>query len=181
MRNVLLLSVTAVVVAVVGCGSEGKEQATHPQSQRDLTRGAPALEVEVASPVELQQLPIRHQTVRPSRRTHRPVPAPRSNPSEPKSAPATVASAPAFAVPAAETVTDSAPSASDSDNDRALPPGKTVTVIPASSGPSTASEPTDEFPTARGGIIGIGGGGRCPPRRPGRGIGIATVPRPRLY
>jgi hypothetical protein len=62
--------------------------------------------------------------------------------------------------------------------DRELPPGKTVTVIPTSSGPSVAAEPGDEFPSIRTGTLGGHGGGRCPPRGRGPGIGIAGAPRP---
>jgi hypothetical protein len=172
MRSVVLIPLTLMVTVALGCGSEEREQASTSVSERDLTRQAPAPEVEIASPVELQQLRTQHRTVRSSR----PVKAPRRRTVEAKLVARAGATAPAVVLPVAEPTTTA-----DLGSDRELLPGKTVTVIPASSGPSTASEPTDELPTARGTTIGIWGGGRCPPRRPGRGIGIAGVPRPGLY
>jgi hypothetical protein len=176
MRSVVLIPLTLMVTVALGCGSEEREQASTSVSERDLTRQAPAPEVEIASPVELQQLRTQHRTVRSSR----PVKAPRRRTVEAKLVARAGATAPAVVLPAAEPVAQPTTTA-DLGSDRELLPGKTITLIPASSGPSTASEPTDELPTVRGGTIGIVGGGRCPPRRPGRGIGIAGVPRPGLY
>jgi hypothetical protein len=175
MRSVVLIPLTLMVTVAPGCGSEEREQASISVSERDLTRQAPAPEVEIASPVELQQLRTPHRTVRSSR----PVRAPRRSTVEAKLVARARATAPAV-LPAAEPVAQTT-TTTDLGSDRELLPGKTVTVIPASSGPSTASEPTDELPTVRGGTIGIVGDGRGPPRRPGRGIGIAGVPRPGLY
>jgi hypothetical protein len=179
MRTVFLLPPAALVAVILGCSSEGREQAARSLPKRDLMRQAPASEVGIVSSVELQSLRARHQTLRPSRRASRPAPVLRSNTIEPKSLAAAVAAAPALGL-ASDSAAKPAGTAWHPVNDRELPPGKTVTVIPTSSGPSAASEPTDEFPTARRGTTGIRGGGRCPPRgRPG--IGIATRPRPRLY
>jgi hypothetical protein len=175
MRTVFLLPLTAVVAAVTGCGSEGREEPVRSAVQRDLTLPARAPEVEIASPVELQQV-LAHQGV------GRLWPAPRragaSRRSAVKSRP--VAAVVPAAAPAVVVADTAASTASEPLNDRELPPGKTVTVIPASTGPSSATDPTDEFPTVRSGSIGVRGGGRCPTRgRPG--IGIATRPRPMLY
>jgi hypothetical protein len=195
MRGVFLLPFPVVVAVVAGCGSEVREQAALSVPQRDLTLPAQVPEVEIASPVELQAIRAQQQTVRPSRRARRPASAPRPSSIEPKPTPKALAAAPVLTLPTFDSVAKPASTAAEPANDRELPPGKTVTLIPASSGPSTASEGDDEFPTARGGTIGLGGGrggGPCPPRGPGRGIagpgrgiggpgrgiGITAFPRP---
>lgn len=184
MRTLILLSLTAMVAVAAGCGSQGREQTGRSALQRDLTLAPQAHAMEIASTVELQQLRAQHRTVRPSRQTARSASARSSSRTEPKIILASVA-APAPALAAAAPVAQPASTAADSPNDRELLPGKTVTVIPASSGPSTGAEGNDEFPTARvggggsgmgGGGSGMGGGGRCPGRGPD--IGIAGVPRP---
>lgn len=173
MRIVVLLPLAAVAAVAAGCGSEGRESGARSVPQRDLTLAASAVHLEIASPVELRQLQTLHRTVRPTRRTPRP-----SSPIEPNPVPAAVAPAPALALPAADSVAQPANTASEPANDRELLPGKTVAVIPASSGPSTGSDWTDELPRARGGTMVVGGGGRCPRRGRGPGIGIAGAPRP---
>jgi hypothetical protein len=177
MRTVFLLPLTAVMAVVAACGSEGREEAAPSVVKRDLTLPARAPQVEIASAVELQQPPT-HRTVGRSRIASRRAPA-RSRATVESRPVAVVVPAPALVLHAADTAARPVSTASEPVNDRELPPGKTVTVIPVSSGPSTTLQPTDEFPTIRSGSVGIRGGGRCPPRRPG--IGIATRPRPVLY
>jgi hypothetical protein len=160
MRTISLLPLTALVAVAAGCGSEAREQAARSVPKRDLTLVSYTSEVKIASPVETQQLRTR---------AARPAPARRSSSLEPTIAPVLAASEP-VAQPAATAPTP--------DNDRELLPGKTVTVIPASSGPSTGADRTDDFPGARGRTIVTGGGGTCRGRGRRPGIGIATAPRP---
>jgi hypothetical protein len=178
MRTVLLLPITVMVAVAAGCGSEGRETAARSVPGRDLTLQPPNAGVEVASAVELQSLRPQQYTARASsRRTHRPASASHSRPTQPKVVLAAVAPAPVLAVPASAPVASPAV-ASEPVNDRELPPGKTVTIIPASSGPSTVLDDTDEFPGVRGGTMVTRGGGTCRPRGRRPGIGIAGVPRP---
>ena len=163
MRTVLLLPIAAVVAVVAGCGSEAREGGARSLPQRDLTLVTQTAHVEIASPVETRQLRIQHRTVRPSQLAARPAPARRSRPLQPKVVLAAV----------------TAPlAASTSANDRELLPGKTVTVIPASSGPSTGSDRAGELPPAEGRTMVARGGGTCRGRGRGPGIGIAAAPRP---
>jgi len=176
MRTVFLVPLTAMVAVLGGCGSGGTEEAALPVTERDLTFLAAAPQVEIASQVELQQ-PSHRQSL-PRSVTHKAAPAPRRARDESRRLPAVV-TAPSLVLPS-DTAARPVSTASEPVNDRELPPGKTVTAIPVSSGPSSTVEPTDEFPTIRAGSVGVRGGGRCPPRR-GPGIGIATGPRPVLY
>jgi hypothetical protein len=166
MRTIFLRPLTALVAIVAGCGSEAREPAARSVPDRDLTLVTQTAQAEIASPVETQQLRIPHRTV----------------PLEPKvklaavAAPLAALGAPVLA--AAEPVAQPATTASTSDNDRELLPGKTVTVIPVSSGPSPGSDRADEFPPAQGRTMVARGGGTCRGRGRGPGIGIATAPRP---
>ena len=173
MRTVFLLPLTAVVAVVAGCRSAGRERAALATPQRDLTLATPAREVDIASPVELRTIRTQNQTVRSLHLTSR-----RSRPIEPIAVPTAVPAAPVLALPVSDPVAKPALPTSEPANDRELPPGKTVTVIPVSSGPSTGADWTDERPTARGGTMVAGGGGRCRGGGRGPGIGIAGVPRP---
>jgi hypothetical protein len=167
MRTSFLLPLTVLVAVVAGCGSEAREQAARSVPQRDLTLVTQTPAVEIASPVELQQVRIQRRTARQAPRSSR----------EPKIILAEVAApAPVLAVP--EPVVQPASTASTPANDRELLPGKTVTVIPASSTPSTDSDQIDELPPAQGPAVVVGGGGRCRGRGRGPGIGIAGAPRP---
>jgi hypothetical protein len=138
MRTVLLLPLAlAAAVAAGGCGnaSDGADQTASRVPQRDLTLervGAPA--VQVASPVELARMPVQ------PRASHRPRHA-----SRPARAPQRKAAAPAAPTPAtARTIVYpsslAAREAPEAADPHALAPGRTVTVIPASGGPS--SEPS---------------------------------------
>jgi len=165
MRHIFLLPLTALVAIVAGCGSEPVEQA-RPVPERDLTLVTQTSELMVASPVETQQ-PQRAARLAPARRSRR---------LEPKVLLTEVA-APAPVLAAAEPVAQPASTAATPDNGRELLPGKTVTLIPASSGPSTGSDEAEEFPP-QGRTMVVGGGGRCRGRGRGPGIGIAAAPRP---
>jgi hypothetical protein len=170
MRTVYLLPLAALAV-VAGCGSEEREQTARSVPQRDLTLVTQTAEVKIASRLETQQLRI-HRTVHPSQPAARPTPAARARPVAPKVVLAAV-SAPAAAEPIAQPATEAS-----IPNDRELLPGKTVTLIPASSGPSVGPDGTDDIPAAEGGGMVARGGGTCPGRGRRPGIGIATAPRP---
>ena len=154
MRTRFLLSLTIVVAAnASGCGKQEQEE-TATALQRDLTLAAPAANVEIASPVELQRPEPRATR---SRAPRRHVSARKSSTIDPEPTPSAVVIEPSLraAVTAPEPVSG-----------RELPPGKTVTLIPASSGPSTAIDPdVDE------GLLMIQRGHWCPPPRPGIGAG----------
>jgi hypothetical protein len=153
MRTCFLLSLT-MVVAVVGSGCrERVQEETATALQRDLTLAAPAPNVEIASPVELE---------RPEPRVIRSR-APRRHVSASKSPTIHLEPIrPAVIVQASLGPTETAP---EPVTGRELPPGKTVTLIPTSSGPSTSTDPSvDE------GLRMIQRGHRCPPARPGIGV-----------
>lgn len=181
MRTIVLLPLAIVVAA--GCGHEHGQQVSTSLPKRDLALPAQSGEVKVASPVELQQLRV-HPTSHSFRRLRR------STPSEPKITLAAMAAAPAPAVVTPVSVVQPAAPA-EADNDRELPPGKTVTVIPVSSGPAGEVGAAADFPAEGTGGSGMGGGGsgmggggsgmgggNCPGRGRGPDIGIAGVPAP---
>ena len=171
MRTITLLPFTALIAAAAGCASGARESATREPPQRDLTLVTQTSAVEIAAPVEMQQPP------RAARRAR----APRSSPVQPTVILASVATPVAAPVPtAAEPVAQPASTASSSDNSRELLPGKTITIIPASNGPSAGPDETDELPGTRDRTMVTRGGGKCGGRGRGRGpgIGIATAPRP---
>ena len=177
MRTTILLPLTALVAVVAGCGSEVREQATGSVPERDLTLVTQTAQVEIASPVETQQLPIQNRTLRPSRLSR----APRSRPLAPKVRLAdlwTPRPVPAASQPIAQPASTTATPEESPVNDRELLPGKTVMLIPASSGPSPGPDKADELPEARGRPMVVGGGGKCGGRGRGRGPGIGAAPRP---
>lgn len=183
MRTSSLLPLTALLAAVAGCGSEAGVQAVRSVPQRDLTLVTQTAEVKIASPVEMQQLRVRQAATRRSPPAARPVSATRSHRAlEPSvaavAAPLATLAAGSAPVPAAEPAAQPAATALTSDNPRELLPGTTVTIIPASTGPSPGSGTADEAPPERGGIMVVRGGGTCRGRGRGPGIGIATAPRP---
>ena len=175
MRAVLLLPLSVVMAGITGCGHQGREEVAVAATERDLTLPARAPELETASAIELQQPLAKPQAARRSSGSSRPAQASRVKSGRARAVAAAPVTA-AVAKPSQPTPDTHVPS------DRELLPGKTITVIPASSGPTTAAEPVDELPMpkARRGFIGIRGGGKCPPR-PARGIGIVGVPAARLY
>jgi hypothetical protein len=166
---ILPLAFTAAVLA--GCasetprtanletGSRGAEGTAVPE--RDLTLQAPAAPaVEVASPVELSRATPEPKPARRARVSRKPAPAPAPDP-VPETAPAAVAP-----------VSDSTVAVADVGDGRELAPGKTVTIIPASSGPTFTPEDPSWAPAGPGRSTMIGGGDRCRPRGGVRGIGI---------
>ena len=179
MRIVMLLPLALAALAAGGCrtASEGTEQAALDVPQRDLTlQQTPAPEVEIASPVELARVPAERPTTHRPRRALRPAPARHPEVSAPEVAPATITAAPALTQPPATALASSAPEEADP---HALAPGQSVTILPASSGPTTPADWTDELPPGRERGIQMGGGGhggRCKPRgtgMPGRGLPAA--------
>jgi hypothetical protein len=185
--SILPLSFTAAVL--VGCATEsprGSSQETAYRGaegaglpERDLTLQTPATPaVEVASPVELSRADPEPRPARRPRISPKPAPAPAPGPI-PKASPAAQAAVPVPTVAVAKVLAEPAPvEDAAAGGGRELAPGKTVTVIPASSGPSSAPpEGPSWAPTGPGRSVIIGGGGgrgdRCRPRGGVRGIGIA--------
>ena len=152
MHTRFLLGLTIVVAAgASGCREEAQEE-TAIALKRDLTLAASAPNLEIASPVELERPQPR---VTRARASHRHVSVRKSPPVDLEPVRPTVIMEASFRP--AET-------APEPVSDRELPPGKTVTLIPTSSGPSTSPDPSvDE------GLRMIQQGHWCPPRRPGVG------------
>lgn len=181
------LAFTAVLLA--GCGESprsasetaGGDVEETGLSGRDLTLQTPsAPAVEVASPVELARPTSDPRPAARPRVSRKRPPAPAPDP-VPEVSPVADSAAPVPAVAAAEVLTDPAPVEDVVVGvGRELPPGKTVTIIPASSGPSSAPEDPSWAPTGPSRSImvgrGGGGGGKCRPRGGARGIGIARIP-----
>jgi hypothetical protein len=173
----------AFVVLAGGCGS-GPEETGRSAAvpARDLTlQQAPAPAIQVASPVEAPRPRPERPTVHRPRRSPRPSPAPSPQSAPPDASPvAEAVAAPAAApapAPASRPAVDAAPAKA-----RALEPGETVTIIPASSGPSVGSDPADAPPSRAGRaiLIGRGHGGTCQPRGAMRGVAPVPLPAPRL-
>jgi len=181
MRTAFLLPLAALMAIVAGCRSDVRERTTG-SLPRDLTLVTQSPGVAVASAVEMQQLRVEHRTRRPSQPAVRPAATRPSR--DPKVRLAAVAAplasvgtgSPVLAAP--EPTAEPTSTAPTPDNGRELLPGKTVTLIPASSGPSTGSDTADEFPPTRGRTMVARGGGTCRGRGRGPGIGIAAAPRP---
>jgi hypothetical protein len=138
--------------------------------ERDLTLSVPRVaETEVASAVELA-LP---KAVPAASRAHRPRPKPAPAPA-PKPAP-DAAAEPLTAPAESEALADPAPVDDAAPGGRELAPGKTVTIIPVSTGPSVAADKGDSWlPSEPSRGIFVGGGGTCRRRGGGGGIGIAA-------
>jgi hypothetical protein len=74
-----------------------------------------------------------------------------------------------------EVLAEPAPVEAAAAGARELAPGRTVTVIPISSGPSVAADEDDSWlPSERPRGIMVGGGGTCRGHGGGDGIGIAA-------
>jgi len=166
MRTSFLFPLMTLVAVAGGCGSVAREQSSGSVPQRDLTLVTQTAGVEIASRVEMQQPRIQRRTARQAPRSSR----------EPKIILAAAMAAPVLAVP--EPVAQPASTAAIPANDRELLPGKTITVVPASSGPSTGSDTADEPPPTRDRTMVARGGGTCRGRGRGPGIGMAPAPRP---
>jgi hypothetical protein len=182
MRAAFLLPLAFTTALLAGCGSavpRPPEQATATRRgalpDRDLTlRAATPAAVVVASPVELAR------PVTAPRRTSRPAVARKSagvpTPERPPAA-APVAAEPVAAEPvaAAAAPVEPAPEERSAGAGRELAPGRTVTLVPASSGPTVEADEDDSWlPSERPrGVLGGSGGGTCRPRGGMRGIGVA--------
>ena len=169
MRAIVQLPLIALLAVIGGCDFEEREQAV---PARDLTLVTQGAQVEIASPVETQPLRPRHRAVR-SEPAARLASVKRSDPEVQLTTTAVPVPVLAVTQPALQPATVSMPA-----NDRELLPGKTVTVIPASSGPSTGAITPDELPEWEGRALVAGSGGRCGGRGRGPGIGIAAALRP---
>jgi hypothetical protein len=186
MRSASILSLALTAAGLAGCAPDSPRTSNQETAvgtaqrdklpARDLTLRTPATPaIEVASPVELSRaLPQPRSTRRP-RISPKPAPAPAPDP-VPEASPAAEAAVPA---PTMEMVrAEPAPEEdATAGAGRELAPGKTVTVIPASSGPSYSPEEPSWGPPGPGRSVIIGGGGgrggKCRPRGGVRGIGIA--------
>jgi hypothetical protein len=180
MRTVSLLSLTlTAAVTLAGCAGEaptpsGREEtaARAPVApERDLTlQTAPEPALEVASPVELARAAPEPAQPRPAGPQSLPNPRPEKTPA----APEPLEPAPIL-VPVARSEIRVGPTPEEEavPGGRELAPGRTVTVIPAASGPSLEADEDDSWlPSERPrGIIGRGGG-TCRPRRGVGSIGI---------
>jgi hypothetical protein len=183
MRTVSILPLAFTAAVMAGCVAETHQTSNQETASRavegtdlpdrDLTlqaSGTPA--VEFASPVELSRPvpePARRRKVSPT-----PAPAPVPEP-VPEASPAAAAAVPVSSAAVAEVLAAPTPvEAAGVGVGRELAPGRTVTVIPASTGPSSSPEEPSWAPAAgRGMIIEGGGGDRCRPRGGVRGVGIA--------
>ncbi len=150
----------AFVVVVAGCGS-GPEESGRASGvpHRDLTlQQTPAPDVAVASALELPQpRPERLRVPRPQRSPHSAL-APSRQHAPPDAAPTAEAAA-ATAVAPAPAPSAAAPIVDEAADPHALAPGRTITVIPASSGPSMGSDRGDnEMPSRAGRAIMMAGG-----------------------
>ena len=182
MRKAFLIPF-AFAAAVAGCGgevsttSEREETASRAAAslERDLTLSVPRVPAtEVASAVELgvsKPEPAATRRHRP-KPMPAPAPAPAAEPepeaaAEPESDPV---STPTVGEAIADAVVDNAASGG-----RELAPGRTVTIIPVSSGPSVAVDEGDSWlPSGSSRGVLVGGGGTCRRRGGGGGIGIAA-------
>jgi len=154
----------AVLMLGSGCGRGPEETGRAPSvPARDLTlERSPAPAVQVASPLEAPRPHPERPRVQRPRRTARPAPAPVPPPAPPDAAPVAAAASAAAPTSAAHSSETEAVAA----DPHTLQPGQTVTVIPASSGPSVGSDPADAPPSRAGRaiLIGRGHGGTCQPR-----------------
>lgn len=191
MRPTSLLPLLTIA-ALAGCGSDS----TLPPSRetrartaegaglpdRALTLQVPVTSaVEVASAVELSRPApepgsARRHRVAPKRAPSRAEPQ-MTAPSERVASTPSVATAGPAPQPAPRPVPAEAAPGQDgaAGAGRELAPGETVTVIPASNGPSAAPEEPAWAPSDQGRGVLMGGGGhgdRCRPRGGVRGIGI---------
>jgi hypothetical protein len=175
MRYTSLLPFSALLAITMGCGSEPREKPVRSVAKRDLTLVSQTPQLQIASRVETAQLPTR-RTVRLSPAAARPTAVSRFRSPEPQVHLASI-TLPAIVVATPQPLPEPTATAAPVD-DRELPPGKTVTLIPASSGPSIDTDRTDELPSIAGAPMAEPGGGRCGGRGRGPGIGIAGAPRP---
>jgi hypothetical protein len=190
MRSAFLFPLSLSLVVVAGCSSKVKEPAARSDLERDLTLGGQAPQTAVATRLELGQIrtPTDSRSTVSSRHRVRHRSAPRSTVSAPEPVQVAADAAPARA-PAPAVVQ---PANTTTADPHELPPGKTVAIIPVSSGPSPSdARGPDRFPPRFGGGSGMGGGeragggsgmgGDCPRPDFGPAIGIRGGTRGLLY
>ena len=151
----------AMVVLVAGCGSEPAERGRATGvPERDLTlQHAPAPDLAVASALEVPRpRPERPMVHRPRRSPDQALAPARK--SAPPDAAATTEAAAAPTVAPAPAEAAAPPIVDEAVDPHALAPGKTVMIVPVSSGPSTGSSRVDDDMPSRAGraIIMMGGG-----------------------
>lgn len=201
MRNIFLFWLPLTIIAAAGCGgSQPDERAARYALERDLTlvskptgRAVVLPDRAVASELELRVSRTQRSASASSQKVVRPRKAVRrsarhlaAKAAEPVR-PATIARPTIADVVAPNPGTQ--PVAAIPADSRELPPGKTISLIPTSSGPSPSGERgMDDIPLSGTGWRGMGGGsgmggsgmgGGC---KPGRGTGIPELggsPRPR--
>ena len=150
----------AIVIVVAGCGSEPAASG-HASGvpQRDLTlQQAPAPDMAVASALEAPRpRPERPMIHRPRRSPDQALAPARKSATE--AAPTTEAVAVPTVAPAPAQAA-APPLVDEAVDPHALAPGKTITIVPVSSGPSTGSGRVDDDMPSRAGraIIMMGGG-----------------------
>jgi hypothetical protein len=182
--RILMTLPLALVVAAGGCraGTTGTEQAALGVSQRDLElqrdltlQQPPVPEVDVASPVELGRTPKERPKSRNWRGTHQPAPAARADVADPTTSGDAAGAGAATPEPVAAATPSQpvalVPSEAEPPDPHALPPGRSVTVIPASAGPATDDGRTHQGPSGRERGVAVGEGphgGGCKPRGTGR-------------
>jgi hypothetical protein len=164
---------TALSVGLLACGGIAPVDRSEPTAalKRDITlQSTPTAEVEVASAIELGRPEPREQTNPRRKPSPKPAPAPTTRESAPEAAPV-----PELVAAPAPVAVSEAPTPAPDPSGRELAPGKTVQVLPASTGPSS-SGPADLYLPADGDGF-KAGGGHCPtpPRRGGRPRGIGIV------
>ncbi len=170
-----LIAATASVLVLAACGGPNTVQETATSvPKRDLTlTTSNASTSQVASRIELATtIPARH------RQAPRPAAPVRVEP-EPETPVAAPAPVPPPPVPAQPTTAPTVAQAPPSDlTGHELAPGRTVTIIPASTGTSSVEPGTGDWsevpaPRTGGGVmIGGGRGGRC---HGGRGGGPVSI------
>jgi hypothetical protein len=188
MRTALLIPLAFATTVLAGCGSEVSDTSrqetaarTPAAPERDLTLSVPRItETEVASPVELARVKPVAARPRASRLRVPPTPVPPpASAVEPEPEPAAPAGDPVadpVIVPAVSTaLAEAIPVDDAASGGRELAPGKTVTIIPVSTGPSVEADEGDAWlPSEPSRGVLVGGGGTCRRRGGGGGIGIAA-------
>ena len=184
MRQALTCAAALTLGLTAGCapGDSGARQRAEdrPGLERNLTLTTSApVAAQVASAVELGRPEAPKATTPRRRSTPKPVPAPSKAPPRPEAAP--TPEQVAVAVPVAVAAIDmAAPVETPVGNDRELAPGQTITIVPASDGPSGGGGGDIALPTEPGRGVFAGGARGCP--HPPRGIsgvrpiGISRLP-----
>ena len=175
MRSAFLFPLSLSLVVAAACSPKVKEHAARSDLERDLTLVGPARDTAVATSLELGQIrtPADSRSTLSSRQRVRHRSARRSTVRAAK--PVQVAAKPASKPTPAPTVVH--PAITTTADPHELPPGKTVTIIPVSRGPSIADVGGADGPLPP--IYGTGGSGMGGGERAGGGSGMGgDCPRP---